>query len=131
MRSALLLRDVERILVLTGAGVSADSGLPTYRGVGGLYRRGPTQDGYEIEEILSGTMWRRRPGLVWRYIRELALASEGAEPNAAHRVIAELEDTSSTETSSVCAAKGVTTPARSRAMAPCRTVPPARAARSR
>jgi NAD-dependent deacetylase len=36
-------------------------------------------------------MWRRRPELVWRYIRELALACEGAEPNAAHRVIAELE----------------------------------------
>jgi NAD-dependent deacetylase len=83
---------VERVLVLTGAGISADSGLPTYRGVGGLYTQGPTPEGYEIEEILSGSMWRRRPGLVWRYIRELALASEGAEPNAAHRVIAELED---------------------------------------
>jgi NAD-dependent deacetylase len=93
VKPGALLQEAERILVLTGAGISAESGLPTYRGVGGLYTQGPSPEGYEIEEILSGSMWRRSPALVWRYIRELALASEGAEPNAAHRVIAELEDT--------------------------------------
>lgn len=92
VRPAPLLRDAKRILVLTGAGISADSGLPTYRGVGGLYTHGPSPEGYEIEEILSGSMWRQRPALVWRYIRDLALACEAAEPNAAHRVLAELED---------------------------------------
>lgn len=91
MTGGSCFRGVDRILVLTGAGISADSGLPTYRGVGGLYTSGPGPEGYEIEEILSGPMWRRRPELVWRHIRELALACQGAEPNAAHGVIAAME----------------------------------------
>src|SRR5436305_551083 len=44
------------ILFVTGAGMSADSGLPTYRGVGGPYNRGETEEGFAIEEMLSAQM---------------------------------------------------------------------------
>ena len=59
------------ILFVTGAGMSADSGLPTYRGVGGLYDRGETEEGLAIEEMLSGPplgiecCWSARWPLVW------------------------------------------------------------------
>ena len=54
---AQLLR-CESILFVTGAGMSADSGLPTYRGVGGLYNHGETEEGLAIEEMLSGAKER-------------------------------------------------------------------------
>lgn len=87
-------RDLDRarsILFVTGAGISADSGLPTYRGVAGLYDRGDTPDGMPIEEALSGEMMRARPEIVWRYVREVERACRGARPNRAHEVIAALE----------------------------------------
>lgn len=88
---ATALRGARRVLFITGAGVSADSGLPTYRGVGGLYDSGDTEDGVSIEDALSGTMMRTNPALCWRYIAQIEQASRGAEPNAAHRIIADLE----------------------------------------
>jgi NAD-dependent deacetylase len=48
LQTAAALRHARRILIITGAGLSADSGLPTYRGVGGLYN-GMTDDGLPIE----------------------------------------------------------------------------------
>lgn len=78
-------------LFITGAGVSADSGLPTYRGVGGLYEGKDTDDGVPIERALSGPMFRARPALTWRYIHQIEAACRGAAPNAAHRAIAALE----------------------------------------
>ncbi|WP_263146467.1 NAD-dependent protein deacylase [Pseudomonas sp. RIT-PI-AD] len=80
----------DRILIVTGAGLSADSGLPTYRGLGGLYN-GLTAEGLPIETALSGPMLRRDPALCWKYLAELGRACLGAEPNAAHRAIAELQ----------------------------------------
>ncbi len=84
------LRQARRVLVITGAGMSADSGLPTYRGVGGLYDNGPTDDGVSIEEALSGEMMRVRPELCWKYLGEIERACRGSQPNAGHRVLAEL-----------------------------------------
>ena len=84
------LRRARRVLVITGAGMSADSGLPTYRGVGGLYDSGPTGDGVAIEDALSGEMMRLRPELCWKYLGEIERACRGREPNAGHRVLAEL-----------------------------------------
>lgn len=80
-----------RVLVITGAGISADSGLPTYRGVGGLYDDIETEDGVRIEEALSGTMLRRRPELTWKYLLQVARACDGRAPNAAHRTLAEMQ----------------------------------------
>ena len=79
------------VLFITGAGISADSGLPTYRGIGGLYEQESTADGLPIEAALSGAMFQRDPSLTWKYIHQIESACRGAGPNLAHRVIAELE----------------------------------------
>jgi NAD-dependent deacetylase len=79
------------ILFITGAGMSADSGLPTYRGVGGLYEAGETEEGFAIEEILSGEMFQERPALTWKYLRQIEQACRGAKFNRGHAVIAEME----------------------------------------
>ncbi|MBL6751269.1 MAG: NAD-dependent protein deacylase [Nevskia sp.] len=85
---AAALRGARRVLVITGAGMSADSGLPTYRGVGGLYDAGPTAEGVPIEEMLSGEMLRSRPELCWKYIHEIESATRGRQPNAGHHALA-------------------------------------------
>lgn len=79
------------ILFVTGAGMSADSGLPTYRGVGGLYDGGETEEGFAIEELLSGEMFRKRPELTWKYLRQIEQACRDARFNRGHAVIAEVE----------------------------------------
>lgn len=79
------------VLFITGAGVSADSGLPTYRGVGGLYDVDTTAEGYAIEEILTGEMLRQDPELTWKYLLEIGKACHGATFNRAHEIIAEAE----------------------------------------
>lgn len=85
------LRQARRVLFITGAGLSADSGLPTYRGVGGLYDGRVTSEELPIEDILSGEMLRRRPEVTWKYLLEIEKACRGARPNAGHEVIARLE----------------------------------------
>ncbi len=84
------LRRAHRVLFVTGAGISADSGLPTYRGIGGLYNDGGTDEGLAIEQVLSGPMFRHNPALTWKYIRQIEEACRGAKPNAAHHFIARL-----------------------------------------
>ena len=87
-QAARMLADARRVLVITGAGMSADSGLPTYRGVGGLYDRDLTADGISIEEALSGDMFERDPSVSWKYIAEIERACRGALPNDGHRALA-------------------------------------------
>jgi NAD-dependent deacetylase len=94
---ARLLRPSARLLFITGAGVSADSGLPTYRGVGGLYEEEITDEGYAIEEALSGEMMATHPEITWKYLLQIERNCRGAAPNLAHRTIAGLES----ETASV------------------------------
>jgi NAD-dependent deacetylase len=89
-RVAQAIKQAERILLITGAGLSADSGLPTYRGVGGLYN-GHTAEGLPIETALSGYMLQRNPALCWKYLAELGKACLGAQANAGHYAIAELQ----------------------------------------
>jgi NAD-dependent deacetylase len=89
-RVAQAIKQAERILLITGAGLSADSGLPTYRGVGGLYN-GQTAEGLPIETALSGYMLQRDPALCWKYLAELGKACLGAQANAGHYAIAELQ----------------------------------------
>jgi NAD-dependent deacetylase len=83
-----LCRAVRRILFVTGAGISADSGLPTYRGIGGLYNGGVTDEGDAIEDALSGEMLAARPEITWKYIAQIEANCRGARPNAAHAAIA-------------------------------------------
>ena len=79
------------VLFITGAGISADSGLPTYRGVGGLYNSETTAEGLSIEDALSGEVFAIRPDITWKYIAQIEENCRGAVPNAAHLAIAELE----------------------------------------
>lgn len=88
--AAALVR-ARRVAFVTGAGISAESGLPTYRGVGGLYNDMTIDEGLAIEDILSGEMFAQAPSVTWKYLCESERACRGAEPNEAHRIIAALE----------------------------------------
>lgn len=91
-RATELFAAAQSVLFVTGAGLSADSGLPTYRGVGGLYDDSEVaEDGLPIEVCLSGPMFQKDPSLTWRHIRRIEEACRGVQPNAGHRRIAELE----------------------------------------
>ncbi|UJR20261.1 hypothetical protein I4U23_023392 [Adineta vaga] len=86
------LRHAKRVLAITGAGISADSGLPTYRGIGGLYSDGKeTEDGMAIEEALSGHTMRTRPDICWKYIHQIELACRAAKHNSAHETLVAFE----------------------------------------
>lgn len=91
-RVARELALARRVLFITGAGISADSGLPTYRGIGGLYNGRATEDGLRIEDALSGEVFSRRPDITWKYLAQIEENCRGAGPNGAHRAIARLED---------------------------------------
>ena len=75
----------DRIFVLTGSGISAESGIPTFRGSGGLWRN------YRIEEVASPHAWARDPGLVWEFYSMRRRVAAAAKPNPAHRALADLE----------------------------------------
>lgn len=89
---AAQLRTARRILIITGAGISADSGLPTYRGIGGLYEDTLTGDDVPIEVALSGEMLSLEPQLTWKYLHQIESTCRGARFNEAHRVVAAMQD---------------------------------------
>ncbi len=72
-------------IVFTGAGISAESGIPTFRGAGGLWER------HRPEELATPEAFARDPELVWRWYRWRQEVVYRAEPNPGHRAIAELE----------------------------------------
>jgi NAD-dependent deacetylase len=75
----------DRVFVLTGAGVSAESGIPTFRGVDGLWRN------HRIEEVASPYAWQRDPRLVWEFYSMRRRVAAEAKPNPAHLALAKLE----------------------------------------
>lgn len=83
------LSAARRIGVITGAGISAESGIPTYRGQGGLYD--DPEAGARNAEALSGPTLRSDPARTWRVVRALARRCAQAEPNAAHRALVHME----------------------------------------
>lgn len=85
------LIDAQKVLFITGAGISAESGVPTYRGKNGLYNDPDPETGMEIEKIVSKQMLEHNPDLVWKHIRKMEMASHKAKPNAAHRIITEIQ----------------------------------------
>ena len=76
---------MQKIVVLTGAGISADSGLRTFRDTDGLW------EGYKVEEVCTSEAFARNPQLVIDFYNERRRQARAAEPNAAHRALAELE----------------------------------------
>src|ERR1700744_2222069 len=75
----------DRLFVLTGAGVSAESGLATFRGSGGLW------NGYRVEQVATPEAWEADPSLVWNFYSMRRRDALAAEPNAGHRALAALE----------------------------------------
>src|SRR5438034_8888887 len=84
-RAAALLRAASSVAVLTGAGISAESGLATFRGAGGLW------EGHRVEDVATPSAFRRDPALVWRFynLRRANLAT--VKPNPGHHALVELE----------------------------------------
>jgi NAD-dependent deacetylase len=76
------IRRARRLTILTGAGVSAASGVPTFRGAGGLWRQ------YRPEELATPEAFARDPHLVWEWYAWRREIVARCEPNGAHRVIA-------------------------------------------
>lgn len=82
------LTAARRVAVLSGAGMSADSGLPTYRGINGLYNDIEIEQNLPIEEILHAYTLARNPALTWKYIAQIDKACRAAGPHDGHRVLA-------------------------------------------
>lgn len=80
-----LLRTSSRICILTGAGVSAESGIPTFRGPGGLWRN------FRPEELATPAAFDRDPILVWEWYEWRRGIIAAAHPNAGHSALVELE----------------------------------------
>lgn len=76
-----------RVVVLTGAGVSAESGVPTFRGAGGLWRQ------YKATDLATPEAFARDPRLVWEFYNYRREVLAPLEPNAAHKALAALEQT--------------------------------------
>jgi NAD-dependent deacetylase len=76
---------MKHLVVLTGAGISAESGLQTFRDSDGLW------EGYDINEVATATAWRRNPSLVLDFYNMRRKAVVDALPNDAHKILAELE----------------------------------------
>lgn len=79
------LREAKSVAVLTGAGISAESGIPTFRGPGGLWRN------YSPQDLATPEAFARDPRLVWEWYDWRRGLIAKSEPNAGHRALVELE----------------------------------------
>lgn len=80
-----LIREAEKVAVLTGAGISAESGIPTYRGTEGLWRNRSPQD------LASAEAFSKDPKLVWEWYDSRRAVMKDARPNPGHLAITALE----------------------------------------
>ena len=79
-------RPKKKLVVLTGAGMSAESGIATFRGANGLWR------GQRVEDVASPQAWQRQPEAVLEFYNERRRVVIEAQPNRGHTVLAELQD---------------------------------------
>lgn len=84
-QAAEVLHRAERVAVLTGAGVSAESGVPTFRASDGLW------EGHPIEEVATPMGFRRNPKLVWKFYNARRANLTTVAPNPGHRSLAAME----------------------------------------
>jgi NAD-dependent deacetylase len=82
---SIKIRRPDFLFVLTGAGISAESGIPTFRGKDGLW------EGQRLEDVATPQAFARDPELVWRFYSRRRSVAAGCKPNAAHIVLAKLE----------------------------------------
>ena len=85
-KAAAALRQAKSVAVLTGAGVSAESGVPTFRASDGLW------EGHRIEDVATPTGFARDPLLVWKFYNARRANVATVQPNAGHTALAQLED---------------------------------------
>ncbi|RLF66645.1 MAG: NAD-dependent protein deacylase, partial [Thermoplasmata archaeon] len=83
--AARIISEANILISFTGAGVSAESGIPTFRGSGGLW------ENYKIEDVATPEGFRKNPELVWRFYLERRKKIKETKPNPAHLALAELE----------------------------------------
>ncbi len=76
----------KKLVILSGAGISQESGLKTFRDMGGLWEQ------YDVTEVASPEAWQRNPELVLKFYNERRRQLWEAEPNEGHKGIASLED---------------------------------------
>jgi NAD-dependent deacetylase len=76
---------MKHVVILSGAGISAESGIPTFRASDGLW------EGHRIEDVATPEAWERNPRLVLEFYNQRRKTAMEAEPNPGHRIIAELE----------------------------------------
>ena len=79
------IRAAKNIAVLTGAGISAESGVPTFRGAGGLWRN------FRPEDLATPEAFERDPKLVWEWYNWRREVIAKALPNAGHKALVEME----------------------------------------
>jgi NAD-dependent deacetylase len=84
-RAIDFLRKASSLAVLTGAGVSAESGVPTFRDANGLW------EGHAVEDVATPHAFRRDPKLVWKFYNQRRDNLRTVEPNAGHFALARLE----------------------------------------
>ena len=84
-RARVLLEAAERVVVLSGAGMSAESGVPTFRGPEGLWKR------WRPEELATPAAFRRDPRLVWEWYGWRRATVAACAPNPGHRAVAALQ----------------------------------------
>lgn len=77
---------MKRLVVISGSGISAESGIQTFRGMGGLWEQ------YDVTELASPEAWKKNPELVLRFYNERRKKVIEAEPNGGHIGLAELEN---------------------------------------
>jgi NAD-dependent deacetylase len=77
--------DPNQIVIFSGAGISAESGLATFRDMDGLWNQ------YKIEDVATPSAWESNPEIVLKFYNERRRQATSAQPNAAHLAIAELE----------------------------------------
>lgn len=77
--------DMKKVVILTGAGISAESGISTFRDSGGLWEQ------HRVEDVASIDGWHRNAALVQEFYNQRRKAMLGAEPNAGHRELVRLE----------------------------------------
>jgi len=75
----------KKVVVLSGSGISAESGIPTFRDSGGLW------EGYDIQDVATPQAWKKNPELVLSFYNERRKAARLAQPNAGHLSLVELE----------------------------------------
>ncbi|MBS1544026.1 MAG: NAD-dependent deacylase [Bacteroidetes bacterium] len=76
---------MKKLVVLSGAGISAESGIPTFRDAGGLW------EGYRVEDVATPDAWRRDRALVLDFYNERRKKALSVKPNRGHEILAELE----------------------------------------